>query len=275
MPVSQEVKVSLSVNGEVPHTVHTSASSRSYRGTDDDEDLGSRSVFWVLGALILYAVPLAAGVCQFDGKWTQVDGWSFTKSDVDPSVTVDCTEDPYSFNPPCYFGLQQEATYITIWLLPFAPFLIAGAAALCSSSGGAGEAACRRLISYALLVGLFFLVNNLRPDAQAAFGTTADPSEQVTASIVGLTIAFAEVGVSGQKWLQWLVSVAALLVLLLKAYFSYFTALYFQSPLETELGFGEGLVLSLLYLILSDSCCKTAFCRDVEPLSEPLMAQRC
>lgn len=268
----------------------TGSSAVGIRQEDQESHIGRSHSFvaWVLGALFVYLLSLLAGVYQFDGKWTHVTvpGWFFTKYDGDPPVVVDCAKDPYTFKPPCYLGLQQEVTEISLWVcvLPFAPLFIAVMSVLAAiySSGEAykaGQAAWARLISYVLLFVLFYTTYYSKCYIQAALDTTVDPSDHVTVSMVGLTIAFTELGVNhGHHWIWWwLVLLAAVLVLSLKAYFSYFTARYFHSPQETGLGFVEGLAICLFYLFLMCRFREKDFCpnhkQPQEAQSGPYSAQ--
>ncbi|CAE8605080.1 unnamed protein product, partial [Polarella glacialis] len=228
---------------------------------------------WVGGAIACYGVVIAVGACQYEGKWHRIPGhgWDFVSGKHFSSCY---NEQPIDEGPsaPCYFGLRNEVQHIFCWvcLLPFAPWLVAlvagflvegqhgcyradlhlGSIFILSLGSATVGHSMRRLADYLLFFFGFYAFYGAKIVGRAELECSFDSSDHVTVSMVGLAIAFAEVSVAYQspRIVFAITALAAGVVWVCKAYFSFYTCSYFHTPAEVSAGSAAGLVLTGLFL---------------------------
>lgn len=215
------------------------------------EVLKSKEKVWVILATFLYGAAVLSGLESFDRKWHRQHGVAglVYHSGNATELCSNLTEDT-KYTEPCYLGVHMETRHPFLVTM-LMPFLVPALSLLGHWQQKRSTAAARRrFVKYLLWYLLFAIVYFVKRGLCQRF----DFSDHVLAGVIGLSIAFEEVGCIWQSatdpkvnqeevlkhaW-QYTVFFAAVMVFFFKAYYGYWTCTYFHTPLESAVGFISG-----------------------------------
>mmetsp|Transcript_44464 Transcript_44464/g.80505 ORF Transcript_44464/g.80505 Transcript_44464/m.80505 type:complete len:346 (-) Transcript_44464:75-1112(-) len=217
---------------------------------------GAQPWGWLTSVLVTYLVVIMFGTFRFEDKWHKVpgDGWDYQKPGEDvakDSITCDSSADAL----PCFYAmLNPDQQFLFFFLAPLAPWLLSVATEFHVQGSDAWNRKneARRLAEFGIAFLVFWAYTSCKIQLQYELDVTFDPSNVVTASMVGTAILLKEVGIVGLALTMRSLSIClvALSVWVYMAYYSFYDCASFHTPAETFVGVVFGLLLVGLWVNL-------------------------